>query len=157
MHILFATLLLMMAPSSGTQASTAQNDALRTIQTFVRANETANLELMLSAFDENATVFFPEGGDLPPSRVSGKAQIRSTFEALFRLRTGPIRITPQDIVVQAFGDVVIATLHLRDLPVQPVQVPVAFPRRTFVLHRIGDRWLIVHHHASNVQISPSSK
>jgi hypothetical protein len=43
MHILFATLLLAIAAGSGVQGSNAQDDALRTVQTFERANETANL------------------------------------------------------------------------------------------------------------------
>jgi len=43
------------------------------------------------------------------------------------------------------GDVAIVTAHL----VRPATSP-GTSRRTFVLRKIGDRWLIVHLHASNV-------
>jgi hypothetical protein len=59
------------------------------------------------------------------------------------------------VKVQLLGEVAIVTAHLTALPTGPVQVPTIFPRRTFVLQRIGGRWLIVHHHASNVAITPA--
>jgi len=43
------------------------------------------------------------------------------------------------------GDVAIVTAHL----VRPSTAP-GTSRRTFVLRKTGDRWLIVHLHASNL-------
>lgn len=134
------------------QAKTPRDDALATVQTFVRANETANLDLIVSTFDERATVFFPGGR---PQRASGKGEIREVFAELFKQRKGPITITPRDVSVQLFGDVAIVTAHLRALPATPIREPTVFPRRTFVLRRVDGRWLIVHHHASNIALEPT--
>jgi hypothetical protein len=51
--------------------------------------------------------------------------------------TGPqySRITTRDVMTQTYGDMAIVTLHLGDVPVQPMKEPTAFPRRTFVLRR----------------------
>jgi hypothetical protein len=57
------------------QGTTSEDAALATVRTFVRANETADLELMLSTFGDEATVFFP--GERP-QRASGKAEIRES-------------------------------------------------------------------------------
>jgi hypothetical protein len=47
-------LVILATDSSGlSQGTTSQDDALATVQTFVRANETANLELIGSTFDEH--------------------------------------------------------------------------------------------------------
>jgi uncharacterized protein (TIGR02246 family) len=149
-----ATLIVILAThSSGlSQGKTPQDDALATVQTFVRANETANLDLIVSTFDEGATVFFPGGR---PQRASGKGEIREVFAELFKQRKGPITITPRDVSVQLLGDVAIVTAHLRALPASPIREPTVFPRRTFVVRRVEGRWLIVHHHASNVALEPA--
>jgi uncharacterized protein (TIGR02246 family) len=151
-----ATAMLLMILATHTsglsEGKTPQDEALATVQTFVKANETADLELIVSTFDEAATVFFP--GDRP-QRASGKAEIRGVFAELFKQRKGPITITPRDVRVQLFGDVAIVTAHLRALPASPVREPTVFPRRTFVLRRVEGRWLIVHHHASNFALEPA--
>jgi hypothetical protein len=59
-------------------------------------------------------------------------------------------------VTQIYGDIAIVTLHLRDVPVETVREPINFPRRSFVLRHSEDRWLIVHLHASFVQLTPSA-
>lgn len=121
-----------------------------TVQTFIRANETANLELIVGTFDDAATVFFPNG---QAQRADGKAEIREAFARLFRSRTGPITITPRDVNIQLFDDSAIVTAHLGDLPPMPIREPITFARRTFVLRQVGDRWLIVHLHASGYLLS----
>jgi ketosteroid isomerase-like protein len=114
------------------QGKTPQDDALTTVQTFVSANGTANLELIVSTFDEAATVFFPGR----PQRASGQGEIRDVFAELFKQRKGPITITPRDVSAQLFSDVAIITAHLRALPASPIREPTVFPRRTFVLRRV---------------------
>ena len=149
-----ATLLMVLAMASSglSQGKSPQDEALATVQTFVKANEMADLELIVSTFDQSATVFFP--GDRP-ERASGKAEIRAVFADLFARRKGPITLTPRDVNVQSFGELAIVTAHLRALPPTPVRERSVFPRRTFVLRRVEGRWLIVHHHASNVVLEPA--
>jgi ketosteroid isomerase-like protein len=127
---------------------------METVQTFVRANESANLELIVATFDDTATVFFPS---VQAHRATGKAEIREVFAELFRLRTGPITITPRDVNVQVLDEVAIVTAHLNALPTLPISEPVTFSRRTFVLRKVGERWLIVHLHASNYLISGTGR
>ena len=133
---------LLVVSGASAQSDTAGRDsALATVQTFIKANETRDLELTVSTFADDATVFFP--GD-PQTRVSGKENIRQVFAALFQQRTGVIAIKPTDVAVQLFGDMAIVTAHLE----RPATAP-GTSRRTFVVRRTGDRWLIVHLHASN--------
>lgn len=141
--------LLSMTPSLA-QGTTSRDRVMETVQTFIRANETSNLELIVATFDDAATVFFPSG---QAQRATGKAEIRETFARLFRPRTGPITITPRDVHIQVFDDSAIVTVHLGDLPPMPIGEPSTFGRRTFVLRQAGDRWLIVHLHASNYLLS----
>jgi len=118
---------------------------------LVKAIETSNIDLLLGAFDDEATVFMPFAGT--PARLRGKAEIRQAFESLFKTAppTGGVRtITPREVATQLFGDTAIVTFLLGDIPQQPVQGRVVRGRRTLVLRRVQDRWLIVHLHASNV-------
>jgi len=144
--------LLSMTPSSA-QEATLRDRVMETVQTFIRANETANLELIVGTFDDAATVFFPGG---QAQRANGKGEIREGFAGLFKQRTGAITITPRDVNIQMFDDLAIVTAHLGDLPPTPIREPMTFARRTFVLRQAGDRWLIVHLHASNYLL-PATK
>lgn len=144
--------LVSMTPAQA-QGPTSRDRAMETVQTFIRANETANLELIVGTFDEAATVFFPGG---QAQRANGTGEIREGFAGLFKQRTGAITITPRDVHIQTFGDLAIVTAHLSDLPTAPVREPTTFSRRTFVLRPVGDRWLIVHLHASNYLL-PATK
>jgi ketosteroid isomerase-like protein len=143
---------LLAMPSVLAQDTTPRDRVLATVQTFIRANETANLELILGTFDDNATVFLP---NTQPQRANGKAEIREAFAQAFKPRTGPITITPRNLDVQLFDDFAVVTAHLRDLPAAPILEPITFARRTFVLRQIGGRWLIVHLHASGYLLSPA--
>ena len=131
----------------------------------MKAIETADLDLLLSTFHRDATVFMPAAEmrwtpDSPgsPALLSGVAQIRSAMGTLFAgVRAsgkGPqyVVLQPRDEAVQELGDMAIVSFHLGSLPTQPVKEPATFARRSFVLRRDSDRWLIVHHHGSNAQI-----
>lgn len=138
-------------PSLAWAQRAPQDDPVLVVETFVQANERADLELIMSTFDETATLFPP--GDRP-QRTTGKAEIRAFFEGTFGQRRGPITITPTDVHVQRLGDTAVVTAHLGLLPALPVSEATTFSRRTFVVKRVGNRWVIVHLHASNVQLSP---
>lgn len=145
--------ILLSMTSSPAQGTTSRDRVMETVETFIRANETANLELIVATFDDAATVFFPNG---QAQRANGKAEIREGFARLLRSRTGPITITPRDVHVQLFDDTAIVTAHLGDLPPTPIAEPTTFARRTFVLRQVGDRWVITHLHASNYLL-PATK
>ncbi len=154
MRTAVAALVVLLATTPAlAQGTTSRDRAMETVQTFIRANETANLELIVSTFDDAATVFFPGG---QAQRANGKDEIREGFAGLFTQRTGAIAITPRDVSIQMFGDLAIVTAHLSDLPTTPLREPMTFSRRTFVLRPVGDRWLIVHLHASNYLL-PATK
>lgn len=138
-------------PASGSAQNLSPNSPVSVVETFVRANERADLELIMSTFDEAATLFPP--GDRP-QRATGRTEIRAFFESTFGQRSGPITITPRDVHVQQLGDIAVVTAHLAPLPTLPVAEPTTFPRRTFVVKRVDGRWVIVHLHASNFQLSP---
>lgn len=127
---------------------------MASVLAFVRANETADLEATLSTFAESATVFLP--GD-PPQRATGKSAARDVFRQLYRQRAGAIKISLSDVDVQQFDDMAVVTAHLGAVPPLPVAQPLTFARRTFVLGRIGERWWIVHLHASNVLLTPAQQ
>lgn len=145
-----ALLVLLSVTPSVAQGTTPRDRIMETVQTFIRANETANLELIVGTFDDAATVFFPNG---QAQRANGKAEIREAFARLFRPRTGPITITPRDVNIQLFDAAAVVTAHLGDLPAMPIREPITFARRTFVLRQVSDRWLIVHLHASGYLLS----
>ena len=152
MAIVALVVLVSMTPSLA-QGTTSRDRVMETVQAFIRANETANLELIVGTFDDAATVFFPGG---QAQRANGKGEIREGFAGLFTQRTGAITITPRDVSIQMFDDLAIVTAHLSDLPTTPIREPMTFSRRTFVLRQVGDRWLIVHLHASNYLL-PATK
>ena len=155
MKMAVATFLGLLAmPSVLAQGTTPRDRVLETVQTFIRANETANLELILGTFDDNATMFFP---NTQPERADGKAEIREVFAQTFKRRTGPITITPRNVDVQLFDNFAVVTAHLRDLPTKPILEPITFARRTFVLRQIGNRWLVVHLHGSGYLLAPATK
>jgi ketosteroid isomerase-like protein len=134
------------------QGKTPQDDALTTVQTFVSANRTANLELIVSTFDEAATVFFPGR----PQRASGQGEIRDVFAELFKQRKGPITITPRDVSAQLFSDVAIITAHLKSLAGEPKFGSRPYSRGERSCFDVSRAiWLIVHHHASNFSLQPA--
>lgn len=97
-----------------------------------------------AAWAEDATVFFPRG-PFPPERVVGKAAVTAVFKRAFdaaraRNPAARLNIKPLDVRAQAYGDLGIVTFELDGGEVRG--------RRTLVMRRAGDRWLIVHLHAS---------
>ena len=139
-----AALALAMLPGA-VSAQPAAAGPLDTARALVKAIETADMELLLASFDDDATVFMPTPST--PARVSGKAAIRNAFEPLFKrpANAPPLTLTPLDLETQSFGDVALVTFHLGD---------ARRSRRTVVLRRSGGRWLIVHLHASNLPEPP---
>jgi len=117
---------------------------------FLRAFEDLDMSRFIACFANDATVFFPIPE--PPSRVDGKRAIQSRFEIVFAsIRLGAAsgppyhRLIPEDLAVQATSsDSAVVSFHLRNAE--------RTARRTLVLRKEGEQWLIVHLHASNVMV-----
>jgi|SRR5215469_5850822 len=116
---------------------------------FVDAFDNLDWESFRSAFDDNATVFYPRAF---PERASGRKEFEKTFNVVFQQIRGAktsapyMDIQPKDMRIQIFGDIAIATFHLDDRA-------GFLNRRTVVLHKTRAGWKIVHLHASEVPIT----
>ena len=117
------------------------SDVRETLDGFFRAVESRDLDRITPYFEEDAQMFSPLG--TYPARLDGRAAIMEQFkaisEALKQMPT-PIRIDPQEMVVREFGDIALATFHLK--------LPGPFHRRSFILRKRDGRWRIAHIHAS---------
>jgi ketosteroid isomerase-like protein len=116
-------------------------DVRETLDRFLRAVESRELERITSFFEEDAQMFSPLG--TYPARLDGRTAVMDQFkaisEALKQMPT-PLRIDPQELVVREFGDVALMTFHLK--------LPGPLHRRSFVLRKRDGRWRIAHIHAS---------
>jgi ketosteroid isomerase-like protein len=118
----------------------------RALSSFIQAFDNLDWETFWSAFDDNATVFYPRGF---PDRATGRDAFEEKFKVVFQqIRDGKtqapfIDIQPKDSQIQQFGDMAIVTFHLDDRA-------GFLNRRTIVLHKTASGWKIVHLHASEV-------
>ena len=147
--VLAMTTLLGAAPRLRSQTATSDSAAVHAaVAEFVRAFENLDWERFRAAFADDATVFFPLPE--PPQRFSGRAAVEAqfarVFEAIRRQSSGgpPYhRLPPVDLRIALLGPTTaLVTFELRNTE--------RVGRRTLVLHRESDRWLITHLHASNV-------
>jgi ketosteroid isomerase-like protein len=119
---------------------------METLERFLRSFEHPEWESFRGHFHDEATVFQPL--PISPTRNDGRAALEAVFseffEAVRRGSTGPryLRIQPLNLRIQMMGDAAIATFHLE------TPDPSLLGRRTLVLRREGDRWPIMHLHAS---------
>jgi len=119
----------------------ANADVHETLDRFFRAVESRELDRIAPFFEEDAQMFSPLA--TYPARLDGRAAIIEQFkaisEALKQMPT-PIRIDPQELVVREFGDIALATFHLK--------LPGPLHRRSFILRKRDGHWHIAHIHAS---------
>lgn len=110
----------------------------QTLATFIDAFSNLDRQRVEGCFADDATVFNAYGG----KRQTGFWC--DEFESWRATRPGPpyLRIEPRDLIVQDFGETVIASFHLET-------EPNVERRRTIVLAQGADGWRIVHLHASN--------
>ena len=115
---------------------------------FIHAFDNLDWEAFHTAFDDDATVFYPRAF---PERASGRAEFEKMFKIVFEQirggKTAPpyMRIEPRGLMIQMFSDTAVATFHLDDRP-------GFLNRRTLVLHKSATGWKIVHLHASEVAL-----
>lgn len=118
-----------------------------TVDDFVDAFRNLEWEKFISFFADDATCFFP-AYRMQPQRADNKEELGKTFKILFesarKQKTEPpyLVIEPKNIKIQMAGDVAIVTFHLNTLG-----------RRTIVFKKQKEKWLIIHMHASNLEIT----
>ena len=132
------------APPVFAQSNT--DEVEQVIKAFLVPFSNQNVAEFTEYFADDAVVFFP-AARFAPMRVEGKADIRRTFETVFKAgqpAPATVRglIRPQDLKVQRFGDSAVVTFHLGS--------DSSRGRRTFVLRRVDSKWRIVHLHASTI-------
>lgn len=139
-------ILLRPRPAIGAQA--VAGDVEQTLQRFLVPFSNRDVAAFITFFADDATVFFPAR---PARRVQGRADIARAFTDLFGSPVSPpgsaALIQPQDLFVQRFDGIAVATFHLG--------TDTARSRRTFVLRRVGPDWKIAHLHASNLTPAPA--
>lgn len=124
-----------------------------TTEQFLKAFINLNWERFSGFFAADATVFFPPSARFP-GRANNKRELEAVFRTVFenarKQKSSPpyLDIEPKDLKIQMLGDMAIVTFHLED--------PDSTGRRTIVLQKQGERWLIVHLHASNIPVAKSS-
>jgi ketosteroid isomerase-like protein len=120
----------------------------RTVKEFLNAFERLDWQKFTVAFEDGATVFFPVPE--PPRRFTGRSEFEPQFQKVFAaIRAsnpgGPPyhQLKPEDLTVEVLADdVALASFHLKN--------EQRTARRTLVLVRTDNKWLIHHLHASNV-------
>lgn len=116
-----------------------------TLSRFNTAFSKLDLDGMMMCFANDATAFFPIAHRT--TFLNGKEEIGEAFtNVISKIRAAGlngIRLDLEDVKVQRFGNAAIATFHIRDGDLS---------RRTLVLRRSHDDWLIQHLHASNAPL-----
>ena len=109
------------------------------------------MQRFIDCFAEDATVFFLSRS--PAKRFGGKAAIQAHFELVFAgIRRSSSssqppfhRLVPENVDVQLVGEEgAVVSFELSNAE--------RIARRTVVLQKREDSWLIVHLHASNVPV-----
>jgi ketosteroid isomerase-like protein len=128
---------------SNAAATPAVSSPEAAIQAFVSAFNALDRTRFDALFAEDVTLFFPSA-PFPVRRTEGKKAtllwFGRFFDSLRKRGAGP-GIEPQDLKVQDYGDVAIATFHLGG--------GESVARRTVVLRRQRGQWAIAHLHASS--------
>lgn len=120
-----------------------------TLERFVVTFSALDLDGIMLCFAGNATSFFPIAHH--SLFLEGKQEIKNQFEKVISKVTAAglssLKLVPEDLKIQEFGDTAIATFHIRDNDLS---------RRTLVLRKDSDNWLIQHLHASNAPLGETN-
>jgi hypothetical protein len=96
---------------------------------------------------DDITAFVPTA---EAERVNGKPAVVEIFRQFVettRKNTSRLELVPEDLEVDADDKTALVTFNVRSAE--------SVLRRTFVFRHQGDRWLIVHFHASNFKLPDS--
>jgi len=131
------------------QAPPDSTGVIQAMNTFVDAFSNLKWEKFTDCWAEEATAFFPPSARFP-YRAGNKQEVLHIFQNVFenarKKKSSPpyIIIEPLDMRIQMAGTTAIVTFTLDD--------PDLLGRRTLVLKKEGDKWLIIHLHASGITI-----
>src|SRR5262245_43993903 len=148
--------MTMLAASASTQDLAQRERQVRqATDQFLRAFEDLDMQRFMQCFTEDANVFFPVPES--PNRFDGREAIQRHFEQVFAAicqssasSTPPFHhLVPEHLQVQLVGDTAaVVTFQMTNTE--------RVARRTLVLQKRGDKWLIAHLHASNVALERHS-
>ncbi len=162
---LMLTMVIALAPAAGAQdaaeAPGAEAQAVEAaVRAFIGAIDRLDLEGVAASFAEDATAFYPFS--FTPHRLDGREAIKAAQARAFEwarrtlLAAGgaaldeppSLGLTPTDLAVHMLGgEAAAVTWHSNR--------PGRAGRRSAVLHKVGGKWLIVSHHASNMEAPPA--
>ncbi len=119
-----------------------ESEVRETLNRFLRAVESCDMERIASFFEDDAQMFSPMS--IYPRRLDGKPAIVEQFKAIvkfIREAPQPLKLEPVDLVIRDLGGAgALVTFHLSQ--------PAPVHRRTFLLRRTAAGWRIAHIHAS---------
>jgi uncharacterized protein (TIGR02246 family) len=153
--LLLIAMTTLAASGSIQDRAESERQVRQATEQFLRTFEDLDMQRFIQCFSEDATVFFPIPE--PPTRFDGIQAIQRHFEQVFAAirqssasSTPPFHhLVPEHLHVQVVSDTTaVVTFQLTN--------PERVARRTLVLQKRGDRWLIVHLHASNVALERHS-
>ncbi len=131
--------------TSCNQAQEPLKEIDKMLTSFVKDLNDLNLESFMDNFTNDATVFYPRNS-FSMQRVEGKDSLTEEFASFFtnvrNQKDGPpyLNISPTDRKIQLFGNVAVVSLHF--------ELGDEFHRRTLILEKHNNKWLINHIHAS---------
>jgi ketosteroid isomerase-like protein len=134
-------------PSTNSSTKSDSIAVQKTLEHFISAFTNLDWPAFTACFTPDATAFFPPSAQFP-GRANNLTEIKKVFQKVFdhfhTLSSTPpyFAIDPIDTHIQMLGDCAIATFTLHD--------PGMLGRRTLVLQKKGETWLIVHLHASGI-------
>jgi ketosteroid isomerase-like protein len=123
-------------------------EVAKATQRFIKAFVNFDWENFRNSFSDDATIFFP--GPEEASRRTGRKEIEETWSGLFpefidSTKKFDLKIEPQNVNMQLYGNTAIVTFHLTPKNTQ-------LSRRTIVFVKQKEGWKIVHLHASSLPV-----
>ena len=137
--------LIIILPLGNIQAQNERDEVDQMLSLFVKNLNDLDLEPFIENFASDATIFYPRNS-FPIERVSGKESIKNEFRTFFDKvrgnRTEPpfLSISPMDKELKVYNNIAVVSLHFK--------LGEEFHRRTIILEKRNNKWLITHLHAS---------
>lgn len=132
-------------PESEPQAESDTLAVQKAVENFVQAFNDLDWAGFEKCWADDATIFNPFVEIA--RRISGKAEIVAVFKNRFDSLKKPdskppyLKINPKDLQIRMLKNAAIVTFHLGGV--------TRLGRRTLILEKQGNNWLIVHLHASS--------
>jgi ketosteroid isomerase-like protein len=125
---------------TSTRPSNDEPQILEFVGRFIRSVNEANVDDFVACFSADATAFFPSAANA--SRRKGHDAIRAAVAPAFA-RGRPVNpVNPRELTISSHGSLAYVTFDGGNA--------LMHARRSLILRRHKDTWLIVHLHASNV-------